>query len=87
MNKGRARGKVDLGKLKQAGTYLDVDEKVVLELATEFEHQRDPGHTAVSWWAQEEAMDFFNRHGFPETLDRMLTLRAQRILEEQKQKG
>ena len=69
--------RVDLTELKEPGTYPSVEEKVTLELAREI-HRSDPNAgVAISWPAQQEAMDYFNKHGFTETLDRMLKLREE----------
>jgi hypothetical protein len=55
-----------------------VEECLVLDLASEI-HQAVPDHgVAVSWAAQEEAVSFYNEHGFIEALTRMTSLRARR---------
>ena len=50
-------------------------EKLVLELSTELEKQRDRDYVSVSWASQVEAADYFNKHGFVDTLTHMLSLR------------
>lgn len=50
-------------------------EKLVLELSTEIEKQRNADYAAVSWASQVEAADYFNKHGFVDTLTHMLSLR------------
>lgn len=67
--------KVDLRKLKPAGTYPSMYEKLVLELAAELQRLKDPDEPAVTWACQEEAMNYFNAHGFVKTLDYLMTLR------------
>lgn len=53
----------------------NLHEKLVLQLSTEIHDSRSDG-AAVSWAAQEEAAAYFNEHGFVDTLDYMLKLRA-----------
>lgn len=69
--------KVDLSELKQPGTYLSVDEKVTLELATEFEKEKDPDYVSISWASQKRAMDYFNEHGFLKTLSLLTEMRGE----------
>lgn len=70
----RTEEKVDLRKLKDPGTYLSMYEKVVLELAREFQYSKDPDAVSTSWPCQEEAQKFFNKHGFEATLSLRLDL-------------
>lgn len=72
--------------LKRMAEEVDVDklwmvehpnhhEKLVLELSTELEKQKDAKYVSVSWASQVEAADYFNKHGFVDTLTYMLSLR------------
>lgn len=73
----RMAEKVDLRRLEQPGTYPDLHTKLALELATEIERESDPNYVSVSWPSQEKAQDYFNEHGFVETLDYMIKLREE----------
>lgn len=53
----------------------NLHEKLVLELSTELEKQKDADYVSVSWASQVEAADYFNKHGFVDTLTHMLSLR------------
>jgi hypothetical protein len=68
--------KVDLAKMGVPGSYLDLHEKLTLELATEYSREEDPHRVSVSWPNQVRAQAYFNERGFEETLDHMLALRA-----------
>lgn len=56
--------KVNLAVLKQPGTYLDMDEKLVLDLAREYQYQEDEDYVSISWANQKKAQDFYNENGF-----------------------
>ena len=66
---------VNLRELKQPGSYPSLEEKLVLELATEYQRAEDPDYAVVSWANQEKAMAYCNTNGFVATLDHMLQLR------------
>lgn len=67
--------KVDASKLYMSGPN-DLHEKVTLELAVELERAKDKDYVSVSYASQVEAADYFNEHGFVDTLDSMLDLRT-----------
>jgi hypothetical protein len=69
--------KVDLRILKQPGEYSDMYEKLTLQLAREIEMSKNKNYVSVSWESQEQAMDYFNIHGFEKTLSYMLSLRKE----------
>lgn len=61
------------------GNYPGLHEKIVLELAWEIYCARsniELYEDVLPWEDQQEAMDYFNEHGFVETLDRMMKLRV-----------
>lgn len=61
------------------GGYLGLHEKVVLELAEELHYARTREDGAITPWnMQREAMDYFNEHGFIETLNALTALREKR---------
>ena len=66
---------LNLRGLKRPGTYLDIEEKVILELAVEYQRIEDPCYSVVSWENQEKALIYFTEHGFIKTLTFMLELR------------
>ena len=66
--------KVNLRQLKAPGSYLDLHEKITLELAREYQRQEDPDYVSVSWPNQERAQRYFNSHGFEKTLEHMLAI-------------
>lgn len=68
--------KVDLAKPMAVGSYLNLHEKITLELATEYQREGNPDYVSVSWPNQVKAQDYFNEHGFEDTLDHMLELRG-----------
>lgn len=71
--------KVDVHKLYLV-EHPNMYEKLVLELSTEIEKQRSgPNYTCVSWTAQMEAANYFNEHGFSDTLTHMLKLRESSV--------
>jgi len=73
--------KVDFSDLKRPGSYLSLHEKLAHELAEEIEIATNPrgiDYISVSWEAQVEAQDYFNKHGFEKTLDRLTTMREKR---------
>lgn len=70
--------KVDLGKLRPVGSYPDLNEKAARELSVEIEHEKNPDYISISWESQQEAQDFFNEHGFIETLERLTAMRKKR---------
>lgn len=43
-------------------------------LARAIERKKDPDYVSVSWGSQEEAINYYNEHGFIETLDRLVEL-------------
>ena len=53
-----------------------VEEKLVVQLALEIERSKDADYVVVSWASQAEAVAMFNRMGFCDTLDYMLTLQS-----------
>lgn len=61
----------------QVGTYLDLHEKLAMDLAREYQREEDwpGGYVCISWKNQERAQSFFNEHGFMETLEAMTALR------------
>lgn len=65
---------VDVEKLWMV-EHPNLHEKLVLELSTELEKQKDADYVSVSWASQVEAADYFNKHGFVDTLTHMLSLR------------
>lgn len=65
---------VDIEKLWMV-EHPNLHEKLVLELSTELEKQKDADYVSVSWTSQVEAADYFNKHGFVDTLTHMLSLR------------
>jgi hypothetical protein len=66
--------KVDVNSLWMV-EHPNLHEKLVLELSTELEKQKDADYVSVSWASQVEAADYFNKHGFVDTLAHMLSLR------------
>jgi predicted GNAT family N-acyltransferase len=70
--------KVDLSVLKQPGTYLDMDEKLVLDIAKEYQLEEDSHYSSVSWPNQKRAQDYYNENGFEASLDRLFELRKRR---------
>jgi len=74
----RMRSKVDLRKSKLPGTYPDLHEKLVLDLAKAIERSKDPDYSVVSWASQEQAQDYFNEHGFEKALDHLFSLRGEK---------
>jgi len=56
------------------GSGPSIELKLVREMASEIERAKAPGYCVVSWASQEEAMHYFNEHGFVETLDKRLAL-------------
>lgn len=54
--------KVNLVVLKQPDTYMD--EKLVLDLAREYQYQEDNDYVSISWANQKKAQDFYNENGF-----------------------
>lgn len=66
--------KVSLRELKQPGSYLDLHEKLTLDLAREIERTKDPEYVSISWASQQEAQDYFNAQGFEKTLTRLVEL-------------
>lgn len=77
---------VDLRELKPIGSYPGVEEKLVRELSREI-HRKNSSDIAVSWEAQEEAMDYYNSHGFVDTLNLMIEMRKQNEINELKKSG
>ncbi len=71
--------KVDLSKIKPVGSYLDVDEKLVHELAIEYQREEDFDYVSVSWANQVKAQEFYNTHGFVDALDELLRLRRDNV--------
>lgn len=69
--------KVDFTVLRQPGTYLDLHEKLTLDLAREYQIAEDPDYVSISWPNQQKAQDYFNAHGFEQTLDHALELQEQ----------
>lgn len=65
---------VDIEKLWMV-EHPNLHEKLVLELSTELEKQKDADYVSVSRTSQVEAADYFNKHGFVDTLTHMLSLR------------
>jgi hypothetical protein len=55
-----------------------VEEKAVLDLASALHRSRST-NVAISWEAQQEAVDYYNAHGFIQTLTRMHQLESQLI--------
>jgi hypothetical protein len=70
----RTAEEVDVNKLWMV-EHPNLHEKLVLELSTELEKQKDRDYVSVSWASQVEAADYFNKHGFVDTLTHMLSLR------------
>ncbi len=68
--------KVDLSKPMEVGSYSNLHEKLVLELATAYQCAEAPDYVCVSWANQEKAQDYFNEHGFEATLDHMIELQG-----------
>lgn len=60
-------------------SHLSCQEKLVLELAAEIELEKDPGAYMTSWSSQVAAADYYNAHGFVQSLDHMLKLRGVRL--------
>jgi len=67
----------DLRTLRQPGETLHLHDKLALDLATAI-HQSESDDCSVSWSAQERAQDYFNAHGFIETLDELFRVRARK---------
>jgi len=65
---------VDVEKLWMV-EHPNLHEKLVLELSTELEKQKNAEYVSVSWASQVEAADYFNKHKFMDTLTHMLSLR------------
>lgn len=65
----------DLRTLRQPGEYLNLHDKLALELATAI-HESESDDCAVSWSAQERAQNYFNTHGFIKTLDELFRVKA-----------
>lgn len=64
--------KVDLGQLKQPGDYLSLHDKLCRDLAKAYQEQEERGSSwCVSWPNQVKAQNYFNEHGFVETLKHM----------------
>lgn len=70
----RMAEEVDVDKLWMV-EHPNLHEKLVLELSTELEKQKDRDYVSVSWASQVEAADYFSKHGFVDTLTHMLSLR------------
>jgi len=73
------RRRVDLGELKEPGTYLDVEERAAHRLARAI-HEAESDGVAVSWSAQKRAQDFINTNGLGKTLDEATRLEEARAL-------
>lgn len=67
--------KADLHTLREVGTYDGVEDKAARQLACAI-HYAESDDVAVSWSAQERAMDFFNTNGLADTLDEIFRLEA-----------
>ena len=67
--------KVDFRRLGQPGDYPDLHESLALDLAREYQKEEEPDYVSISWPNQERAQDYFNAHGFIDTLDHMIKLR------------
>lgn len=65
--------KADLRKLHPPGHYPGVEDKAALQLARAIHYAESDG-CAISWSAQERAMNFFNEHGLAATLDEIFRL-------------
>ena len=73
----RMARKVDLRpRPGQVGEVPDLFEKLTLELAYEYQRQENPDYTMVTWANQEKAQNFFNEHGFVDTLSLLIDLRG-----------
>ncbi len=68
----RLNSKVDFNAQNDAGSHLDLHEKVALQLARAYEKSENPDYVMISWANQVKAQDYFNEHGFAATLDHML---------------
>jgi len=71
---------VDLSKMPPVGSYLHVEEKVILEFASELQRLQDDG-PVVTWANQETAQSYYSLHGFLLTLEHMLELHDQKTEE------
>lgn len=71
--------KVNLAALKQPGTYLDMDEKLVLDLAREYQYQEDNDYVSISWANQKKAQDLYNENGFVAALTMYNELNCNRL--------
>lgn len=66
--------KADLSKLLPAGSYLNLNEKLCLDLAREYQSLENPDYSCISWKNQVKAEAYFNEHGFLETLNHLADL-------------
>ena len=51
-----------------------LQEKLVLDLANAIEKAFHRGSVSTSWASQDEAIAYYNKHGFYKTLDRLVEL-------------
>lgn len=68
--------KVALSQFGSPGDYATLHEKLCLDLSKAYQQQENPDHWCISWANQVKAQDYFNEHGFVDTLNHLTELQG-----------